>query len=166
MNRIIILVMLLCTACARKSQSHSTYVPLAEAEAIYGRLIAAGNYPTPSQHGTGERIGLFQDVNGGIWGLPLALTNDGAVSVCAPATLQEEKFTDSLSPGFVIVAATNAPTGWRGGTGDLELLLRDKHGHTLWQTVHGAHLTKDCGLPKSSDVSRQLRYYRLTTTGR
>ena len=50
-------------------------MPLAQIESGFGRLITAGNHPTPDQHGTGDRIGLLLDAGGTIWGLPLAVEN-------------------------------------------------------------------------------------------
>ena len=62
------------TGCGNTHQpARAPYLPLAEVEAAYGPLITAGNHPTPDQHGTGERVGLFQDRSGGVWGLPLTM---------------------------------------------------------------------------------------------
>ena len=65
----------------------AAYVPLSQLERVYGRLIAAGNHPTRSQNGTGDRIGLFLDGGGTKWGLPLAAEKDGEVVGCAPSEL-------------------------------------------------------------------------------
>jgi hypothetical protein len=60
------------TGCGgRHEPGHAPYAPLALVEAIYGPLITAGNHPTQDQKGTGDRVGLFQDTSGAVWGLPL-----------------------------------------------------------------------------------------------
>jgi hypothetical protein len=95
--------------------------------------------PTPAQHGTGERLGFFRDYAGSIWGLPLAADASAAVLACAL-------------------------TGWRGGAGELELLLRSESGKTLWHKAHGAPLGGrwTCRDPESSRPRRDLIYCRLT----
>src|ERR1700722_18019150 len=71
------------TGCARPPESaRAPYVPLAEVEATYGALITAGNHPTLDQHGTGERVGLFRDASGEVWGLPLTAASNGSVLAC------------------------------------------------------------------------------------
>ena len=134
----------------------SSYLPLSEVQDRFGTLIAAGNLPTLNQGGTGERIGFFRDSNGSIWGLPVAVGDTGAVSVCAPVALRGFSNTDNLPAGTTIVGSTNAPTGWRGGTGELELVLRDADGSVRWHKIHGAALADSakCG-------PRPLHYYRL-----
>ena len=112
--------------------------PLAEVEANFGVLITAGNHPTPNQHGTGERVGIFRQADGEIWGLPLIVEASGAVLACAPPLTRLPPVTDTFPAGSSIIGATNAPTGWRAGTGNLELLLRDERGRIQWQAVAGA----------------------------
>src|SRR4051812_43150762 len=81
--------------CARRPDpARAPFVPLEDLEQAYGRLITAGNHPTPDQHGTGDRLGLFLDANGTIWGLPLTTSAGGSVLGCAPPTLHESKVTD------------------------------------------------------------------------
>ncbi len=152
------------TACARHNGTVSApYVPLADVEAVYGRLITTGNHPTPHQNGTGERIGLFQDAAGTVWGLPLVIANGGSVLACAPPTLREGKVTDTYPAGTTVIGSMNEPTGWRGGTGGLELLLRDAQGNIHWQSIRGAQVTGEpaCWSPASRGPQQRLRYYRL-----
>src|SRR5580698_8734315 len=147
------------TSCGeRPVRGRASYVPLAEAERVYGALITAGNHPTPDQHGTGERVGLFEDASGTVWGLPLTVASSGAVLVCAPPLVQYGHVTDTFSAGSKIIGSTNEPTGWRGGTGDLELLLRDAHGEVRWQAVGGAQLASGpvCQAPESPGPPQQL----------
>ncbi len=60
------------------------YVPLAGLEGQYGTLIIAGNHPTNDINGTGDRMGLFRDAGGTVWGLPLTIASGGAVLGCVP----------------------------------------------------------------------------------
>src|SRR5215813_545860 len=108
--------MLLLAACSRSHDSahnppRAPYVKLAEAEAAYGPLITSGNHPTSDQNGTGERLGLFQDVQGTIWGLPLTTGSDGSILACAPPTLHDGKVTDTVPAGWTVIGAMNEPTG-------------------------------------------------------
>src|SRR6476646_7163845 len=122
-------IAVILTACsAHKDRPRASYVPLAELEAVYGPLITAGNHPTGDQSGTGDRLGLFRDAGGTIWGLPLAVAADGTVLGCAPPAVRDAPVTDTYPAGATIIGATNEPTGWRGGTGKLELLLREPQG--------------------------------------
>src|ERR1051325_9400040 len=120
---VMVLALALLSCGSPVHQPRAPYVPLAQLEAAYGRLITAGNHPTPDQNGTGDRVGLFLDSSGTIWGLPLAVENGGEVLGCAPNELRRAKVTDTYPAGATILGATNQPTGWRGGTGKLELLL-------------------------------------------
>src|SRR5437763_7446977 len=103
-------------SCGRQdpNRPRAAYVPLAQLKSIYGHLITAGNHPTPDQNGTGDRVGLFLDANGTIWGLPLAAENGGEVLGCAPSELRRARVTDTYPIGATILGATNQPTGWRG----------------------------------------------------
>lgn len=157
-------VVIAFTGCGgRHEPERAPYLPLAEVELIYGRLVTAGNHPTPHQNGTGERLGLFQDANGTIWGLPLVAAGSAALMACAPPALHEAKVTDTFPAGSTILGSTNEPTGWRGGTGDLEILLRDAAGTVRWQAVHGAPLTDGpvCWAPESPGPPQPLPYYQL-----
>src|SRR5262245_43568560 len=59
------------------------YVPISQIEQTYGHLITVSNAPTPEQNGTGDRLGLFRDNTGTIWGLPLTESSDRSVLGCA-----------------------------------------------------------------------------------
>jgi hypothetical protein len=161
-----LLVML--TACPRhQDRPRAPYIPLANLEAEFGPLITAGNHPTADQNGTGERLGLFRDANGTIWGLPLTITTDGAVLGCASPSLRDSQVTDNVPAGATLIGATNAPTGWRGGTGKLELLLRDTHGNVHWREVKGGYSNSGpaCWDKGPADMARPLPYYRLAPIG-
>ena len=106
----------------------AAYVPISELEQSFGRLITVANAPTPDQHGTGDRLGLFRDVTGTVWAIPLMIADNGDLLGCAPPKLREFSITDTLPGDVEIVGATNEPNGWREGTGKLELLLRNKKG--------------------------------------
>jgi len=164
MNRQLVSIVIVLTACGRRhGPVGAPYLPLVEVEATYGRLITAGNHPTPDQHGTGERVGLFQDASGTVWGFPLIVASNGSVLACAPPAIREGKVTDTFPAGSTIIGSTNAPTGWRGGTGGLELLLRDQKGSVSWQAIRGAPFATGpaCWAPKSPGPPQQLHYYRL-----
>ena len=110
---------MLCSACrSPRGDAESAYLPLSEIQPEFGTLIATGNQPTRDQGGTGDRIGLFRDSAGFVWGLPISVSGDGTVRACAPMTLRGRNVTDDLPAGATIVGSTNAPTGWRGGTGN------------------------------------------------
>ena len=114
-------IAVILTACsAHKDRPRAPYVPLAEIEAVYGPLITAGNHPTGDQSGTGDRLGLFRDSGGTIWGLPLAIMADGTVVGCAPPAVRDAQVTDSYPAGSTVIGATNEPTGlawWYRQTG-------------------------------------------------
>ena len=154
----------LLTACsAPKDRARAPYVPLTEIETMFGPLITAGNHPTGNQSGTGDRLGLFRNAGGTIWGLPLATMADGAVVGCAPAAVRDAPVTDSYPAGSTVIGATNEPTGWRGGTGKLELLLRDAQGTIQWRAVSGSHLDVGpiCWAQDPPGPKQVLLYYRL-----
>ena len=155
---------MLFTACGGRGTSpQPNYLPLAEVETVYGPLISAGNHPTPYQHGTGQRIGFFKDSQGVLWGLPLAFSREGTALACAPQGLHDAKSTDSLPADSVVVGTTNEPNGWRGGSGELELLLRDNRGEVHSKRVLGAPVPAqtDCAAPNSPGSPLNLYYYRL-----
>jgi len=136
---------------------------LAEVEKVFGSLITAGNHPTADQHGTGEILGLFRDASGTVWGIPLMIDSRGAILGCVPATLHDAKVTDTFPAGATILGAVNEPTGWRGGTGKLELLIRDAQGIRSY-AVSGSQLTGGpvCWAADTPGPRQQLEYYRLT----
>ena len=137
-------------------------VSVAEIEKTYGRLFAVANEPTPDQHGTGDRIGLFRDDTGTIWGIPLAIDESGNVSVCAPPTLHDAPPSDTIpDSSFEIVGAANEPTGWRGGTGKFGLLLRDARGQLSWRPVAAVDLKTGPVCLSQSEPVQPLIYYRL-----
>jgi hypothetical protein len=138
-------------------------VPLAQLESVFGRLITAGNHPTPDQHGTGDRVGLFLDAGGTIWGLPITVEKGGNVLGCAPPGLHDAKVTDTYPTGAVILGATNVPTGWRGGTGNLELLFRRSDGAVQWRAVAGGQTAEGpvCWAQELPGPAQPLHYYRL-----
>jgi hypothetical protein len=156
-------MMLLSCGSQQPNRPRAAYVPLARLESVYGRLITAGNHPTPDQNGTGDRIGLFQDTSGTIWGLPLAVENGGEVLGCAPSELRGAKVTDTYPIGATILGATNQPTGWRGGTGKLELLLRRSDGEIRWRPVSGGQTSGGpiCWAQELPGPPQPLHYYRL-----
>jgi hypothetical protein len=156
------------TACGgSQDPGRAAWEPLGKVEAVYGALITAGNHPTPDQNGTGERVGLFQDSSGEVWGLPLTVASSGAVLACAPPLVRYGSVTDTFPAGSTVIGSTNEPTGWRGGTGNLELLLRDARGKIRWQAVSGARLAHGpaCWAPQSPGPPQQLHYYRLAPLG-
>jgi hypothetical protein len=86
-----------CSCCVhRPKRQDAKYKAIAEVERTYGLLVTAGNHPTADQHGTGERVGLFQDASGTVWGLPLSVDGAAAILACAPPALQNAKVTGSL----------------------------------------------------------------------
>ena len=158
------MAMLLVSCGGRVAPNRAPYRPVVELEAIYGPLVAAANHPTPDQHGTGDRLGLFRERTGTLWGLPLAVAQDGTVLGCAPQALHDAPVTDRLAAEATdIIGATNAPTGWRGGTGRLELLFRDKSGNVQWQAVASGALTAGpaCWAQEPPGPRQRLQYYRL-----
>ena len=161
----VVAVAILAARCGgRPSPPRAPYVPVAQLEAIYGPLVAAANHPTPDQHGTGDRVGLFCDRTGTVWGLPLAVAGNGTVLGCAPPALREAPVTDTLPVRAAdIVGATNTPTGWRGGTGRLELLFRDKSSDIQRRAVASGELTTgpECWAEEPPGPRQRLEYYRL-----
>lgn len=167
-NRIVMLSVVLITmpvlACCREAKRpRVSYVSLLQLEQNYGRLITVSNSPTPDQHGTGDRLGLFLDKNGTVWGLPLNITDNGETVGCAPPGLREAKVTDTLPSDMVeVIGAANEPSGWRAGTGKLELLIRDAQGMLRWLPVGGAEIESGPICWSQSPPEQPLKYYRLT----
>ena len=138
-------------------------VPIAQIERSYGRLFAVANEPTPDQHGTGDRLGLFQDDSGTVWGIPLVVDESGNVLGCAPPMLRDAPPSDVLPDSSVeIVGAANEPTGWRGGSGKLGFMLRDAHGRLRWQPVAALEIKTGPVCLSESKPVEPLAYYRLT----
>ncbi len=157
------LVSTLASCAKRHDAPQAPYVPLAEVEKVFGSLITAGNHPTADQHGTGEILGLFRDASGTVWGIPLKIDGGGAILGCVPTALHEAGVTDSFPAGATILGAVNEPTGLRGGTGKLELLIRDAQGIRSYG-VSGAQLMGGpvCWAADSPGPRQKLEYYRLT----
>jgi hypothetical protein len=86
---------MLLTACGPEKRPRARSVPLAELEKTYGTILTAGNHPTGDQGGTGDRLGMFRDAAGTIWGLPLIIASDGEVLGCVPSELKELEITDT-----------------------------------------------------------------------
>jgi hypothetical protein len=155
-------ILLVVASCSHHTQPRANYLPIAQLEQSYGRLISVCNAPTPDQHGTGDRLGLFRDDSGTVWGIPLTVGSDGSVLGCAPQTLSEAPVSDTLPADAVeIVGAANEPTGWRGGTGKLELLLRDAEGGLRWHSVSAVEIKSGPVCWSQSPPEQPLKYYRL-----
>jgi hypothetical protein len=159
-------VLLLVASCSRTEQPRAAYVPVAQLEQTYGRLITVSNAPTPDQNGTGDRLGLFRDDSGTVWGIPLTIGDNGSVLGCAPPALREVPVSDTLPADTAdIVGAANEPTGWRGGTGKLELLLRDAHGGLRWHPVTAVEIKTGPVCWSESPPVQPLKHYRLVIAG-
>jgi hypothetical protein len=76
--------MLLFVSCNQPKQPHAAYVPISQLEPSYGQLITVSNAPTQDQHGTGDRLGLFRDIGGTVWGIPITIADNGDLLGCAP----------------------------------------------------------------------------------
>jgi len=87
----------------------------------------------------------------------------GVVLGCAPPGLAGAKVTDTYPRGATVLGATNEPTGWRGGTGKLELLLRRSDGEVRWRAVAGGHTAEGpvCWAQELPGPAQPLHYYRL-----
>ena len=163
---VLVTALLLTAACRRPERPRAAYVPVAQLEQSYGRLITVSNEPTPEQHGTGDRLGLFRDEGGTVWGIPLTIGDDGSVLGCAPPSLRDVPVSDTLPADAVeIVGAANEPNGWRGGTGKLELLLRDAQGGLRWHSVAAVEIKTGPVCISQSPPEIPLKYYRLVKGG-
>ena len=145
------------------SKPQANYVPISELEQTFGRLITVANAPTPDQHGTGDRLGLFRDDTGTVWGIPLTIADNGDLLGCAPPKLREFSITDTLPGDVEIVGATNEPNGWREGTGKLELLLRNAKGELHRRPVTAAEVKEGLVCWSQSPPQQPLPYYRLAS---
>jgi len=153
---------ILVSSCNPKEPPRATYMPVAQLEQTYGRLISVANASTPNQNGTGDLLGLFRDDSGTVWGIPLSVGSDGTVLGCAPPMLREAPVSDTLpAEGVEIVGAANEPTGWRGGTGKLGLLLRDAKGKLRWHLVAPVEITSGPVCWSQSEPVQILKHYRL-----
>lgn len=156
-------ILLIAVSGCRPERPRVAYgVPVAELEQSYGRLITVSNMPTPDQNGTGDRLGLFRDGGGTIWGIPLTIGENGSVIGCAPPALHEAPISDRLPANTAeVVGAANEPNGWRGGTGKLELLLRDAQGGLRWHAVEAVEIKTDPVCWSQSSPAQPLKHYRL-----
>lgn len=151
-------------ACTRYREApRAPFVPITVLESQYGHLITAGNHPTGDQRGSGDRIGLFRDRDGTIWGLPLMITTNGAVFVCVPPGLHHAKVTDTYPADAIVIGATNQPTGHREGTGKLELVMRGPNDETKLLGVNAGEMANEavCWSRNMPLDARPLHYYRL-----
>jgi len=164
-RRLLVLAAAIAVAgCGQREQPASAaWISMVEAEAMFGQIMTTGNHPTPNQFGTGERVGFFTDRDGTMWGLPVAIADDGGLRVCASPAFRAAGITDTFPANAVIIGTTNTPTGWRDGTGNLELVFRDARGAIRRQTVAGSYLPKGpvCKAPASPGPPQLLAYYRL-----
>jgi hypothetical protein len=145
----------LLAACEERNvEEHGSLPTLSEAQLTFGPLITTSNQPSGYQNGTGERLGFFRGSDGSIWGIPL-LMEKGEARVCASDSLQNRPATDTYPSGWEIISSTNQPTGWRGGNGSVELVLRDASGTIHWRTVHGAEFSD------STMCGARIAYYRI-----
>lgn len=160
-------LLLLVASCGRtEERPRVAYVPIAQLEQNYGRLITVSNEPTPDQHGTGDRLGLFRDAGGTVWGIPLTIGDDGSVLGCAPPALRETPVSDTLPADAVeIVGAANEPNGWRGGTGKLELMIRDARGGLRLHSVKAVKIKTGPVCMSQSPPVIPLNYYHLVKEG-
>ena len=163
---VLLITILLSASCRRQPERpRASYAPIPEIEQTFGRLFATSNLPTPDQNGTGDRLGLFRDDTGTLWGIPLTIDDNGNILGCAPPGLRDAPVTDRYpSDAGQIVGVENAPTGWRGGTGRLELIFRDSHGTLKWQPVTGGDLKSGPICWSQSPPVQPLKYYRMART--
>lgn len=158
-------VLIALIGCERQKSTNkqtSYTVPVSQLEKNFGQLITVANIPTNDQNGTGDRLGLFRDESSTFWGIPLTRDSNGNVAGCAPATLNEVPVSDTLPADTVeIVGAANEPTNWRGGTGNLELLLRNEQGNLIWHSVREVETKLEPVCWSQSDPVQPLPFYRL-----
>lgn len=156
------IVLIVSSGCQPERPRAAYDVPVAQLEQSYGRLVTVSNMPTPDQNGTGDRIGLFRDDSGTFWGIPLTIAEDRSVIGCAAPGLRDAPVSDTLPANTAeIVGAANEPTGWRGGTGKLELLLRDAQGGLRWHAVEAVEIKTDPLCWSQSQPVQPLKHYRL-----
>jgi hypothetical protein len=159
---VLLTTVLLFVSCNQAKQPHAAYVPVSQLEQSYGRLITVTNAPTQDQHGTGDRLGIFRDNGGTVWGIPLTIADNGDLLGCAPPMLREFPVTDTLpADADDIIGAVNQPSGWRGGTGKLELLLRDAQEGLHLHSVAAADVQTGPVCWSESPPQQPLKYYRL-----
>ncbi len=153
----------LLSACEKEPPPPSTYTISAEdLEKRFGKIIEVANIPTPDQHGTGDKMGLFHDKQDTFWGVPVSVGENQSLVGCAPPELEKAPVSDTLPSDTVeIVGVTNEPTAWRGGTGELKLVLRTSQNKLRWHTVKSITLETDSVCWSKSEPVQALKFYRL-----
>jgi hypothetical protein len=158
----LILLTALLSACTEERPLRTFNTSAEDLEKRFGQIIEVANIPTPDQHGTGDKMGLFRDKNGTIWGVPVSVGENQSLVGCAPPELEKVQISDTLPPDTVkIVGATNEPTTWRGGTGEMKLLLRTSQNKLRWHTVKPIDLVTDSVCWSKAKPVRALKFYRL-----
>lgn len=108
-------------------------------------------------------MGLFRDSGDTVWGIPITIADNGDLLGCAPPLLREFAVTDKLpTDGVDIIGAVIQPSGWRGGTGKLELLVRDAQGGLRLHPVAAAEVKTGPVCWSQSPLEQPLTYYRLS----
>ena len=162
--------LLICLDCPRPHLATRRHefvndpnTPISQLELSYGQLITVSNAPTQDQHGTGDRLGPFRDSGDTVWGIPITIADNGDLLGCAPPLLREFAVTDKLpTDGVDIIGAVNQPSGWRGGTGKLELLVRDAQGGLRLHPGAAAEVKTGPVCWSQSPLEQPLTYYRLS----
>ena len=163
---LICFIFIFAVGCETEVPPDTYTMSIAEIKKNYGRLVTVANMPAPNQNGTGDRLGLFRDETGTFWGLPLTKDENGNVIGCVPAGLKESPVTDTLPADTKeILGATNEPTNWRGGTGNLELMLRKNNGDLMWHSVKEAKSQLEPQCWSQSSPKQTLPYYRIVIAG-
>ena len=134
---------------AREDFSDVTYL-LEVRHPLMAKAARAGQFVIVMSHEHGERI-------------PLTIADNGDLLGCAPPTLREFAVTDTLpAEADDIIGAVNQPSGWRGGTGKLELLLRDAQGGLHFHAVASGDVKTGPVCWSQSPPDQPLKYYRLS----
>jgi hypothetical protein len=148
------------------------YLPVAELESGWGRLIAAANIAMHARSPGSDRVGFFRAADGTLWGLPLAVPDaNGRVSGCAPPELRAARVTDSLPADVVeILGASDFFSDARAGTAGVHLLVRGVGGGIRWHRVSASEYVSPTGMTcREAAVSRhrdplpRYHYFRITS---
>lgn len=112
---------------------------------------------------TGPEIGWdYSEIAvGPFGGIPLTIADNGDLLGCAPPLLREFAVTDTLPAGVDIIGAANQPSGWRGATGKLELLVRRAQGGLRLHAVAAAEVKTGPVCWSQPPLEQPLKYYRL-----
>jgi hypothetical protein len=152
----------LFSACTEERPRQAYEISAEDLEKRFGKIITVANIPTSSQYGTGNKVGLFRDKDDTFWGIPVSIGENQSLVGCAPPDLDKVQISDTLPSDTVnIVGAANEPTAWRGGTGELRLLIRTSQNKLRWQTVKAVSLETDSVCWSKSDPVHALEFYRL-----